>query len=280
MNEPGVEQASSPDGTLIPAETQPEHRSKEQQVEDILRDAFQAPDAQPPEAPETGAEPEPAAETPLDVAGLAEKLGVDPAKLYEVRVPLPNAAEPVTLGQLKDAWQDAQAIEAQRSEVTKLRGEWHADQLRQQRELDEILTAIRPEAISPELRGAVEKVNRERLSREAEALLRTVPEWADSKTRETDLAGMAATLSTYGITRTDLDALTDHRVLRAFRRLAQLERAVEAKPVPRQPPRAQQAPRRSPQPTPAQDFGRLKAAVTKGNIRPADAVAKILGGIK
>jgi hypothetical protein len=269
--------AASPDAALLEAETPPAHRSKEQQVEDILSGAAQAPAEQPPEAPETGAEPEPAAETPLDVAGLAERLGVDPAKLYEVRIPLADGAEPVTLGQLKDAYRDAEAIEAQRGEVTKQRGEWHADQLRQQRELDEILSAITPDKVSPELAQAVQKVNRERLSREAEALLRTVPEWTDAKTREADLVSMADTLTAYGITRADVDALTDHRVLRAFRRLAQLERAVQAKPVPKQPPKSQQAPRRSAQPTPAQDFGRLKAAVTKGQVRPVDAVTRILG---
>jgi hypothetical protein len=279
MAEPGAELPSSPDGTLLPAETPPEYRSKEQQVEDILRGAFEpATDAAPP-APETGAQAEPAAETPLDVAAIAEKLGVDPAKLYEVRIPLADGAEPVTLGQLKDAYRDAQALERERSELTEQRGHWHADQLRQQRELETILAAIKPDAVDPKLAQAVQAVNRERASREAEALFRTIPTWVDEKAREADLVQIVAHLKPYGITRQDLDAVTDHRILRVLRDKALDAAKLTATPAPK-PAQKGAAPRKAAQPSPAQAHGQLKAAVTKGHMRPVDAVARILGGIK
>lgn len=265
---------ASDDSTLTPAETPREYRSKESLVEDILRGVQPDPAVAPPETVGTA---EPEAETPLDIGAIAERLGVDPAKLYDARIPLADGAEPVTLGQLKDAYRDAQALEAARSEVTKARGEWQADQLRQQRELDEILSAIRQDAIDPQLAQAVQKVNRERLSREAEALFRTVPEWTDQKTRDADLVQMVDTLTPYGITRADLDAVTDHRVLRAFRRLAHLERAVKVTTAPKTPPKSAQAPKKAAQPTPGQEFGRLKAAVTQGRVSRVEAVNRILG---
>lgn len=276
----GATVAATAENQLQPAETPPEYRSREQQVEAILTGADQPPAEEPPQAAETPAPAEPAAEMPLDLTALAERLGVEPAKLYEARIPLADGAEPVTLGQLKDAYRDSQQLEAQRSELTQQRGEWHADQLRQQRELEEVLAAIPADRIDPQLAQAVQKVNRERLSREAEALYRTVPSWTDAKARDADLVQMQAHLAQYGITRQDLDAVTDHRLLRMMRDAALTAAKLTAKPAPAPPQKGAAAPRRATQPSPAQQHGRLKAAVKQGQMRPADAVAKILGGIK
>lgn len=254
------------------------HTSKADQVNELLAGAVDPPADESAEAPETGAEDQPAAETPADLAALAARLGVDVAKLYETQVPIDGADGPVTLGQLKDAFKSAQALEAEQSRVTKARAEWQADQLRTQREVDLLLAALDPKAVKPELVRAVQQQQAERLSREQEALLRTVPEWSDPRTVQTDIATMQAHLQPYGLTAADLDQVLDHRWLRYVRDQARIGEKLTAKPAP-PPVKPAQGPRRGPRgDTPALEYGRLQQAVQTKSIRPVDAVAQLLKG--
>lgn len=276
MQPDGTTIPAGADATLQPETARPEYRSKQDQVAALLQEAFSpAPDAAPTQAPETAAETDPGAEMPGDLAALAERLGMAPDALYSVKLPMPDGREAVTLGQLKDAYRDAEALEQQRSEVTKQRGEWHADQLRAQRELDQLLAAIPADAVRPELRAAVEAVNRERLSRETEALLRAVPEWSSPDAVRADLTAITAHLQPYGITAQDLQALTDHRLLRYFRDQVKLAAKLTTTPAP-PPVQRGQAPRKATGDSPQLQQGRLRQQVQQGRIKPADAVAAIL----
>lgn len=270
---------SSDDSTLTPETAAPEYRSRQDQVAAILEGAHSPPPDGSTQAPETAAETEPQAEMPGDLAALADRLGTTPDALYGLKLPMPDGAEPVTLGELKDAWRDAATLESARAEVTKQRGEWHADQLRAQRELDTLIAAIPPDAVRPELRQAVERVNRERISRETEALLRAVPEWSDAQAVKADLSAITAHLQGYGITAADLEQVTDHRLLRYFRDQARLAAKLATKPAPAPARAAAPSPRKAPTTdTPNLRAGRLRQAVTTGQMRPADAVAAILKG--
>jgi hypothetical protein len=191
---------------------------------------------------------------------------------------MPDGAEPVTLGQLKDAWRDGKAVESKQTELTKARAEWQADQIRQQREIDQLLSAIDPAAIRPEQAQAVQRVNAERLSREREALLRTVPEWSDPVAVQADVLAITAHLQPYGITAADVDAITDHRLLRYFREQARQAKAKEVQ-AGNAKLAAKVAPRRAPQPGAGADTKTLRAAVQSGRMSTTDAVAKILEGL-
>lgn len=268
--------AAGADATLLPETARPEYRSKQDQVRALLDEAFSQAPPTPSQAPETAAETDPGAEMPGDLAALAERLGMAPDALYSVKLPMPDGREAVTIGQLKDAYRDAEAIERQREAVIQQRGEWHADQLRAQRELDQLLAAIPQDAVRPELRAAVEQVNRERISRETEALLRAVPEWSDPDAVRADLAAITAFVQPYGITAQDLHAVTDHRLLRLLRDQVRLAKKLQTTPAP-PPVQRGQAPRKAATgDSPALQAGRLRQQVQTGRMRPADAVAALL----
>jgi hypothetical protein len=272
---------SSNDSAAIPQPPETVHAAGQQTVEEILQAAFTA-EAQPaPQSPEMVATPDPGAETQpvaMDLAALAEKLGVEPDSLYDVTLPMPDGAEPVTLGQLKDAFREGQALEVKQTELTKARAEWQADQIRQQREIDQLLAAMDPAAIKPEAAQAIQRVNAERLSREREAILRAVPEWSDPAAVKADILGITAHLQPYGITAADLDAVTDHRLLRYFR--DQAKQAAKLQTQPGKPkPKPVIAPRRAPPAQAGADVKALRSAVDAGKLRPVDAVAKILEGL-
>jgi hypothetical protein len=273
---------SSNDSTVQAQAPETVHARGAQTVEEILAEAFKADAAQPPQSPETVATPEPGAETQpatMDLAALAERLGVEPESLYEVQFPMPDGAEPVSLGQLKDAWREGKGLEAKQTELTRARAEWQADQIRQQREIDQLLSAIDPAAIRPEQAQAVQRVNAERLSREREALLRTVPEWSDPVAVQADVLAITAHLQPYGITAADVDAITDHRLLRYFREQARQAKAKEVQAGKAKLAQPKVAPRRAPQPGAGADTKTLRAAVQSGRMSTTDAVAKILEGL-
>ncbi len=81
---------------------------------------------QPPKELETtneeAPEPEKAEESGdadefVTVANLAEQLGVDPEAIYSLRIPFGDGQEPIALGELKDAYQDAHKVRSERETI-------------------------------------------------------------------------------------------------------------------------------------------------------------------
>lgn len=265
-------EVSAPDAHVV--EIPPAHRSKEQQVADILA-GQSAPDE---EAPETEpAADAPAAETPLTLAALAEKLGTDAAKLYDLEIPLADGAT-LKLGELKDAHKAAKALEADRSKVNEERAQSQADRIRDERQLNELLASISPDAISPELHQAWQRQQSEQLSREHEALLRRMPEWSDRTVVQRDMAAMVEVGKSYGLSETELGTIRDHRVLALLRDHAKLKAATSKAPA-APAPKAGIRPRVSQAPSKAQEVGRIKAAVASRQISPVTGVERILKGL-
>lgn len=272
MSEPAVDTVGSGLAPVIPQETAAPHLSKTDQIAQLLRGEGESPVEVPPET-------EPSTPTPaekLDLKSVAERLGVDPAALYELEVTTGDG-ETLKLGALKDGYQAVKGLEKSREELAKERGTWQAEQIRTERELGDLLSALPRESITPELQQTVERITRERVSRETEALYRKVPEWSDANIRSADVRLMIDHLKPYGFTEGDLNAVLDHRLLAYFRDQAKLgAKLAKAKPEPAA-PRVGQAPRRANE-TPAQEFGRLKAAVTKGQMSKTDAIGRLLRG--
>lgn len=257
----------APDGAAMPAQ------GGLKAVIDLLNGQQDQPPAA--ETPETGNQAEPPAEK-WDLKTVAEKLSVDPSKFYELKVKAGDGQE-LSIGELKDAWKSKADLDGFKAEVDKAKADWMADQIRTQRELAEVLNAIDPNSVRPELLQAWQRQQAERLSRERELTLRNIPEWSDARKETADKAAILETIKGYGFTQADLDNSSDHRLFRMLRDLVNTKAelaSLKTKPQ----PKPGIAPKAGKPATEAQQFGRIKGAVTSGRISPQAAVERLLRG--
>jgi len=196
---------------------------------------------------------------------LAEKLGVEKSDLYEVAIPLGDGREPVTLGQLKDNYQDAERLADERTALDDERSALSVEAMRTRDEISRIASYL-PD-VPPELMQAVQEQHREHLTQEYNALLNAVPEWKDKAQHLADREAMISHLQGYGFRPTDLDNVLDHRLLKYVRdnmqrdqRIAKAkESAVLHKTAPKNPKPASKAKQQS------AALARLHKAAKAGN---------------
>ena len=281
MGEVGAESALVGDGMTETLETAAPHRSLEEDVADILREAS----APPAAAPETEHQAEQKPPEKVTVKAVAERLGVDPSEVYAtLKVALADGEE-LSISELKDRVKPQAEIETLKQNLTKARGEWEADQIRQTRELQAILNAIPQQAVSPQLLELHQSQRAERLSREREALLRAIPEWADTGVITAERKQLSDYLAETGWPEGTVDQIEDHRLFVTLRAAAkdraELKKLRADKAKADQPkPKVGVKPQPGKPATEAQRFGQMKAAVTRGQMGKVEAVAKILSGVK
>lgn len=260
--------ADAPQGQRAPAQ------GDLKAVMDLLQGAQDsAPDT---ETPEAGSQAEAPPAEKWDLKTVAEKLQVDPSKLYELKVKAGDGHE-LSIGELKDAWKAKADLDGIEANLTQQRANWQADQIRTQRELEQILSAIDPQQVRPELMQAWEARQKDYLSREREATLRAIPEWSDARKETADKAAILEALKPYGFTSADLENAVDHRLFRMLTDLVKTKAelaSLKTKPQ----PKVAAAPKAGKPATEAQQLGRLKGAVTSGRISPQAAVEKLLRG--
>lgn len=257
-----------PDGATMPAQ------GGLKAVIDLLNGSQDS--APETETPETGNPADTPPAEKWDLKTVAEKLSVDPAKFYELKVKAGDGHE-LSIGELKDAWKSKADLDGFKAEVDKQKAEWMADQIRTQRELQEVLSAIDPQSVKPELIQAWQRQQAEAASREREMTLRRIPEWSDARVEAKDKAAMVEAFKAFGYSPAELADLRDHRAFLMGRELVRLQAEVAAlktKPA----PKVAVAPKAGKPQTDAQQFGRVKAAVSSGRMTPQAAVERLLRG--
>ena len=260
------------------------HLSQGEQVMRILRGESAAPE-QPAGVPDS-AEPAaaPREREPVTIKAIAEKFGVEPADLYrELKLSIGDGEE-LSLEDVKARHKDIAKLDAERISVVRQRGELEADRIAQQRELAKLRAATPAERVDPSMAQAYERYAAENRSREHEALLRAIPEWADKGVITADRKAMQDYLrDTGGWPAESIDHIEDHRLFRTLRQAVQdrkellalkAEKAAAGQPK----PKVGVAPRGGSSQTPGQKLGVLKAAVTKGTLTQTAAVDRILQG--
>jgi hypothetical protein len=188
-------------------------------------------DAQPP-APK---------DPPKNLAALAEALGVEVSKLYDIQIPSArDGEEPYTLGKLKDLAADHGEFTvrtiALEEEYRKKQGEY----MRAEQELQAILATLPADAISEKARSALRAKRDQVIKAERTRVLETIPEWQDVEVRTQELEQIVEHLRDYGFPENYITSIFDHRTLRYirenWRREVQLrkalERVQERKPTP------------------------------------------------
>ena len=229
----------------------------------------------------TSGEPEKAAPTadttePWDLSSLAEKLQAPPEKLYAVKVPIADG-ETRTLGELKDGYKTAKVLETERETFHVERTAYQTEQRQTAAELQQVLQALPPQALTPELIAQARAQLAEKATRDRAKLLELVPEWRDDLKRAADQATIEEYVAGYGFTKDDLAGVADARLHKLLRAAALREKELKvAKAAP--PRKVAQAPRPGKAPSQAMEHGRLKAAVTMRRMAPLAAVEQLLNG--
>lgn len=283
MPDEQVQATFQPNPTVIPAGGD-SGRGILDRVTDILGAAQgESPDPQPEitKAQETEPEGEPEGEQVAtaetrELEKLGERLGLSEEDLWKLEVRLSDDLGKRTLGDLKDSFQTGEILTRKREQFLADRADYDAGKIAWEREMAALLSAIPREALTPETIQRAQAHLRETESRNEEAILRSIPEWADAETRKTERKGIQELLGRFGISVAEVSSLNDYRLLQAHRRFLQLEKA-ESK---RQAEAKKAVPKgikpSNARPSAAQDHGRLKAAVTTGRKTSLDAVSEII----
>jgi hypothetical protein len=215
-----------------------------------------------------------------DVSRLAEKLQATPDNLYEalysVKVPIADG-ETRTLGELKDGYKTAKALETEREQFHVERTAYQTDQRQTQAELQQVLQALPPQTLTPQLIEQARAQLAEKATRDRAQLLELVPEWRDDLKRAADQAVIEEYVAGFGFTKQDLAGVSEAKLHKLLRSAALQDKALKvARTAP--PKKVAQAPRPGKAQSPAMEHGRLKAAVTMRRMAPLAAVEQLLKG--
>lgn len=195
-----------------------EQEQNQEQVQQSITDPMAAVEAllNPPSEPQAGTDGEGEGEDQGGQEKPLEKAAAEKAKLdYDLEVPMPNG-EKLTLGQLKDYWQQqaTHQLEVQERENKSLAT------LAEMRELAGMMEAV-PEEVRAR---TVEQFKLEREKQRA-LVFDTIPAWKDAGQFEKGKAAINALAKEYGIE--DLvGAMIDHRAIKVLHDFASLKAAV------------------------------------------------------
>lgn len=156
--------------------------------------------------------------TPPDsMDGLSKRLGFKPEQIYNVKIPLADGAEPMTIGQLKDRVGELVDLETRQTQFEQRRISAEGELLRSQAEIRELLAMVPKEHIKPEVVNKIRIRHEENMKRERAATLEHIPDWRDETKRTEDLQGMISFLGEWGFDGGFMATVSDHRAVKFIR---------------------------------------------------------------
>ncbi len=186
----------------------------------------------------------------FDVAAIAEKLGIEPAEVYQIEIPLGQDREPITIGQFKDHVQDLLNVDDARDALETRQAEHEAAVLRDQQETLAIINAL-GENLTPQLRQLASEQYQTHISQQRALMLSMVPEWSDAQRYAADRSDIFDTLTAqYPVSETQLSAQQEAVTVLMMRDLARFWRRekqmnAERKRIPKVPRRPGKQPRQA-----------------------------------
>jgi hypothetical protein len=167
--------------------------------------------------------------TPPDsMEGLSKRLGFKPEQIYNVKIPLADGAEPMTIGQLKDRVGELVDLETRETRFEQRRLSAEGDLLRSQAEIRELLSMVPKEHIKPEVVAKIRQRHDANMQRERVATLEHIPEWRDEKRRTEDLQGMIEFTGKWGFDSGFLATVSDHRAVKFIRDMYMRDKRITA----------------------------------------------------
>lgn len=156
---------------------------------------------------------------------LSKALGVDKTALYDVKVTLRDQVTNVSIGELKDAYQESQDLDFQRIEWGDRKAKEEQEMARGRQELEVLVSLVPKESLKPEQIAAAAKVVQGQLDRAKADLIRRVPEWEDIELRKSEGAEIDKHLSDYGIR---LSTIRDPAVIHYIRNSWMMDKRINA----------------------------------------------------
>jgi len=148
----------------------------------------------------TGVDDDPS--KPVDsIDGLVKRLKMTPEQAYAIKVAMPNGAEPLTVGQLKDRVGELVDLETREAQFDTRRIKSEGELLRAQAEIRELMALMPKESVNPEAVNKVRQRHEATMKRERAMTLEHIPQWQDEKTRTEDLQGWLSCFLTMALMR-------------------------------------------------------------------------------
>lgn len=166
--------------------------------------------------PDGGESPEPI-KTPKNLEELAKRLKVEVKDLYDIEFPDPQTGESHTLGKLKDLLATNSDLTGRELQIEERRVTAENEQVQARADLEEILKALPPEAVSPEILAKAREQREAYLDREASRVLDVIPEWSNADTKREEWKAVQEHMADYGYTPSQVDQIADHQMVRYMR---------------------------------------------------------------
>ncbi len=165
---------------------------------------------------------------PQTIAEAAERLGLDVAELYKLRVPDPHSeGDSFTLGEMQHEHE-------KRSQFAVDQLAWENERQEQQRKLteareetEELLRHLPQNALKPEALEAVKKHLENRATRERQLTVDVIPEWKNPDRATADLEQMVKFMQGQGFDARYLQTVKDHKLMRFVRNAWLLQKRVD-----------------------------------------------------
>lgn len=162
--------------------------------------------------------PDDPSKPPDSVEAAIKRLGLKkPEDFYAIKVPMPNGAEPLTIGDLKDRVGEVVDLETREAQFDQRRIASEGELLRAQAEMRELMALVPKDKLTPEVLEKVRQKHEATMKKERVATLEHIPEWQDEKRRGEDLQGMIELLGNYGFDENFIATVVDHRALKLLR---------------------------------------------------------------
>lgn len=156
---------------------------------------------------------------PDSLEALSKRLRFKPEQLYDIKIQMPNGAEPVTLGYLKDKVGEVVDLDTREQLFDQKRIKAEGEVLRAQAEVRDIL-AMLPKEVAQQLPQLVDKVRKRHEATRMQEQARTldiIPDWANESKRTEDIKGMTSFLGEWGFDETFITTIVDHRAMKFVR---------------------------------------------------------------
>lgn len=157
-------------------------------------------------------------EAPLDsIERLMKRHKLTPEQAYAIKVPMPNGAEALTIGELKDKISDLTDLELRQVQFDERRIKQEGELIKSQTELRGLLEVLPKDAIKPEVLQKLRERQAETTRQQRQLTLEHIPEWRDEKKRTAEIEGIVEMLSDYGFDESFLQSVVDHRAMKFIR---------------------------------------------------------------
>jgi hypothetical protein len=209
-------------------------------------------------------------EAPLDsIERLMKRHKLTAEQAYAIKVPMPNGAEALSIGEIKDKVAELTDFEMRVVQFDERRIKQEGELLKSQSELRELISVLPKDAIKPEVLQKLRERQAETTRQQRQLTLEHIPEWRDEKKRTAEIEGIVEMLSDYGFDESFLQSVVDHRAMKFIRdnylirtRIRKsLEQVRDPKKLGKQPSgKGSKAPNK-----PSNNSPRRQAAVTQGD---------------